>query len=81
MAHGCLIIEGSNGWVGARMLTIRTLRRVSRVLPLTRGLTDTPSAITIFVVFGFSIGIAVVHDTVHAIFALAVNHVFVDAET
>ena len=57
---------------------IRTLRRVSGILPLTRWLTDTPSSVAIFIILGLSIMVAV-DDTVH-ILALAIAHFFIDAE-
>lgn len=57
---------------------IRTLRRVSGVLPLTRGLTNAPIAIVIFV--ALSVWIASVYDSVHAVVAFAVSHVVINAE-
>lgn len=57
----------------------RSLRRVSRVLPLTRRLTHSSA---VFVFLSFAIVFAtVVHYAVHAIFALALAHfVVVEAE-
>jgi hypothetical protein len=59
------------------MVTIRTLRRVSSVLPLTRRLADA-AAVVIFI--ALSVRLVRVNDTVHAVIALAVTHIFIDAE-
>lgn len=60
------------------MLMIRTLRRVSSVLPLTRGLTNA-STVVIFV--ALSIRFVGVHNTIHAVVTLAIAHILIDAET
>ena len=57
---------------------IRTLRRVSGVLPLTRWLAD--AATTVVVVIALVV-VTCVDDAVHAIFALAVAHFLVDSKT
>lgn len=56
------------------MLTIRTLRRASGILPLTRRLADTPT-IVVFITFAVVLT-PMIHDTIHAIFSFAV-HVFI----
>jgi hypothetical protein len=56
---------------------IRTLRRVSGVLPLTRGLTDA-SAVVVFI--AFSIRLASVNNAVHTAVVFAVTHLLVNAE-
>ena len=57
---------------------IRTLRRVSRVLPLTRWLTNAPVTIIVFVTF--SVWVTGVYDSVHAIFAFAVSEFVINPE-
>jgi hypothetical protein len=57
---------------------IRTLRRVARVLPLTRWHTIAPIAIIVFV--ALSVWIASVYHSVHAVVAFAVPELVVDAE-
>jgi hypothetical protein len=57
---------------------IRTLRRVSGILPLTRWLADPPTVIVIFV--AIAIGFTSVHDAVHTILTLAVSKIIVNAE-
>jgi hypothetical protein len=52
------------------MLMIRTLRRVSSVLPLTRGLTDAATAV--FIVFAVVV-VASVDDAVHVPIGLAIR--------
>jgi hypothetical protein len=61
---------------------IRTLRRVSGVLPLTRWLTDPLTAVVVFVALTLTIaiGFTSVHDAIHSIVALAVSKVVVNAE-
>ena len=58
------------------MMTIRTLRRVSSVLPLTRGLADATS----IVVFITLVRLVCIYNAVHAFITFAVDHVLVDAE-
>jgi hypothetical protein len=57
---------------------IRTLRRVSGVLPLTRWLTNAPVAIIVFV--SLSVWVAGVYDSVHAILDFAVSEFVINSE-
>jgi hypothetical protein len=56
---------------------IRTLRRVSGILPLTRGLTDTS---TIIVFVALSIRLISIDNTIHTVVTLAITHLLIDAE-
>ena len=60
------------------MVVIRTLRRVSSVLPLTRWLTLATT--TIFIVFPVAVVVAGVDDSVHVAIAFAIRQVIVQAE-
>jgi hypothetical protein len=61
------------------MLVIRTLRRVSSVLSLTRRLAHT-AANAIVVLVGLAIALIVVQDAVHAIIPLSVAELIVEAK-
>lgn len=56
------------------MLTIRTLRRASRILPLTHRFTNTPTFV-IFVAFA-----VVIDDAIHPVFSLAVHILVVNSK-
>jgi hypothetical protein len=58
------------------MMTIRTLRRVPGVLPLTRGLADATS----IVVFITLVRLVCIYNAIHAFITFAIAHVLVDAE-
>ena len=60
------------------MLVVRILRRVSSVLPLACGLTDTA---TVIFFIALSVRFASVDDAVHAFVALGIAKIVIDTET
>lgn len=68
----------SKGRVSAGVLAIRTLRRVSSILPLTRRFTDTSTAFLVFL--ALSIMLTVVDETVHTVLTPHFVHIIVQAE-
>lgn len=60
------------------MLAIRTLRRVSGILPLTRGFTDTSTSFLILI--SLSIVFVVVDEPVHSIVTPHIAHFLIQAE-
>jgi hypothetical protein len=58
------------------------LSGVAGILPLSRGLTHSPSTFPILIVVIHSfLAVVTVHDAVHGIISLGVGHVIVNAET
>jgi hypothetical protein len=71
----------SEGRISTRMLMIPTLRRVSRILPLTRRLADSSSVVIVLVSFPIMIA-AMIYHAVHGLVATAIGQfVAVKAET
>jgi hypothetical protein len=62
------------------MLMIRTLRRVSGILPLTRWLTDT-SATAILVVVHLAVALVLIQNTVHGVIAFTVPELIIHTKT
>jgi hypothetical protein len=56
---------------------IRTLRRVSGILPLTRWLTDSTASVVVFVPF---LVLSSIHDAVHVAVGLAIRKVVLHAK-